>query len=63
MGVTTNSVHNVIIWGNHSSTQFPDAAHGFVNTGNGRRTIYESVNNDAWLNGDFITVSMQCNKS
>jgi malate/lactate dehydrogenase len=24
-------VKNVIIWGNHSSTQFPDATHATVN--------------------------------
>ncbi len=29
-GVDVVKVKNVIIWGNHSSTQFPDAAHAVV---------------------------------
>ncbi|VDN26594.1 unnamed protein product [Cylicostephanus goldi] len=30
-GVTIADVKNVIIWGNHSSTQFPDVKHATVN--------------------------------
>ncbi|GMS80001.1 hypothetical protein PENTCL1PPCAC_2176, partial [Pristionchus entomophagus] len=30
-GVTVGNVKNVIIWGNHSSTQFPDVKHAKVN--------------------------------
>ena len=30
-GVSTGDVKNVIIWGNHSSTQFPDVRHAKVN--------------------------------
>ena len=29
-GVAMEDVKNVIIWGNHSSTQFPDASHAMV---------------------------------
>ncbi len=57
MGVAADAVSNVIIWGNHSSTQFPDGAHGYVNKAGVRKTIFEAVNDDAWLNGEFITVS------
>ncbi|CAH1970613.1 unnamed protein product [Acanthoscelides obtectus] len=31
VGVPVGNVTNVIIWGNHSSTQFPDASHALVN--------------------------------
>ena len=31
MGVPVAEVKNVIIWGNHSSTQYPDVNHGTVN--------------------------------
>merc|ERR1712020_220787 len=31
VGVGVSDVKNVIIWGNHSSTQFPDAAHTTIN--------------------------------
>ena len=30
-GTEVKNVKNVIIWGNHSSTQFPDATHATVN--------------------------------
>lgn len=32
-GVTVENVKNMIIWGNHSSTQFPDAKHAKVTRG------------------------------
>lgn len=41
----------MIIWGNHSSTQYPDVNHGTVEGA----AIRATVNDDAWLNGDFIT--------
>ncbi len=57
VGVDTNRVKNVIIWGNHSSTQFPDVSHGYVVKEDGQQVpITETVNDDAWLKGDFITV-------
>jgi malate dehydrogenase len=33
-GVSAGNVKNVIIWGNHSSTQFPDVKHAVVQKGN-----------------------------
>jgi len=44
------NVKNVIIWGNHSSTQFPDVSHGTVNGS----PIREVIKDDGWLNGDFV---------
>ena len=38
------------IWGNHSSTQYPDLFHGEVNGKNAA----ETVNDQAWLENDFI---------
>ncbi|XP_029189259.2 malate dehydrogenase, cytoplasmic-like [Acropora millepora] len=50
------NVKNVIIWGNHSSTQYPDVNHGTVTLPDGRTvSIREAVKDDSWLNGDFIT--------
>eukprot|EP00397_Hematodinium_sp_SG-2012_P041818 GEMP01046136.1.p1 GENE.GEMP01046136.1~~GEMP01046136.1.p1 ORF type:complete len:330 (+),score=96.43 GEMP01046136.1:49-1038(+) len=43
-------VKNVIIWGNHSSTQFPDVTHGTVKG----QPIRQVINNDSYLNGEFI---------
>ena len=54
--VKTDQVKNVIIWGNHSSTQFPDAAHGTVTCDGKEENIYDAVNNDTWLKGEFVEV-------
>lgn len=58
-GVSSGHVKNVIIWGNHSSTQYPDVHHAKVNVPGGEKPAYEAVKNDAWLRGDFISVSTQ----
>ena len=58
MGVSANAVKNVIIWGNHSSTQFPDVSHATVEVEGKTLPVYEAVKDDAWIEGDFITVSV-----
>jgi NAD-dependent malate dehydrogenase len=51
VGAHVTDVKNVAIWGNHSATQYPDVNHGTV-----RGTpIRATVNDDAWLNGAFIS--------
>ena len=54
-GVHNSAVKNVIIWGNHSSTQYPDVNHGTVNG----KPIRGEVKDDAWLDGEFITSVQQ----
>lgn len=54
IGAKVEQVRNVIIWGNHSSTQYPDVNHGTVDLPEGRVSIREAVKDDSWLNGDFI---------
>ena len=49
-------VKNVIIWGNHSSTQYPDVNHGTVVLPDGESSIRAALKDDNWLNGDFIKV-------
>ena len=44
-GVTVAEVRDLVIWGNHSSTQFPDAYHATI----GGRAAAEVINDDAWL--------------
>ncbi|CAN4091121.1 unnamed protein product [Withania somnifera] len=53
--VQVSDVKNVIIWGNHSSTQYPDVNHATV----GDKPVRELVADDAWLNGEFITTVQQ----
>ena len=60
--MSTDKVRNVIIWGNHSSTQFPDVAHAYVDN-DSKKPVYEAVNDDAWLKGDFIKVGRKLTRS
>lgn len=57
LGVSANQVQNVVIWGNHSSTQFPDASHATVTIEGAQKSVPEELNDESYLNGDFITVS------
>ena len=50
-----SEVKNVIIWGNHSSTQYPDVHHGTVQG----TPIRKAIDNDSYLDGDFIQVVQQ----
>ncbi|KYQ92018.1 malate dehydrogenase [Tieghemostelium lacteum] len=55
-GVNVKDVHNVIIWGNHSTTQYPDVRCGYVNVSAGvKSTIPNIIKNEAWLQGEFIS--------
>jgi malate dehydrogenase len=54
-GVTVAEVRDLVIWGNHSSTQFPDAYHATI----GGRAAAEVINDDPWLRGEFITTVQQ----
>lgn len=56
-GVPATQVKNVIIWGNHSSTQYPDVHHCLVNMSGSELACFDAVKDDAWLKGEFITVS------
>jgi malate dehydrogenase len=49
-GVPVSEVRGLAIWGNHSSTQFPDAWHATI----GGRPAPEAIADDAWLEGEFI---------
>ncbi|KAL6989911.1 Lymphocyte antigen 86 [Sarracenia purpurea var. burkii] len=59
LNVPVSDVKNVIIWGNHSSTQYPDVNHATVKTSAGEKSVRELVANHEWLNGEFITTVQQ----
>ncbi|AET01171.1 cytoplasmic-like malate dehydrogenase [Medicago truncatula] len=59
LNVDVSDVKNVIIWGNHSSTQYPDVNHATVATSNGKKHVRELVADDNWLNSEFITTVQQ----
>ncbi|MDE3064488.1 MAG: malate dehydrogenase [Acidobacteriota bacterium] len=50
-GVPVGAVKNLAIWGNHSSTQFPD----FANATIGGRPVPEVITDAQWLRGEFLT--------
>lgn len=51
-GVHVNEVTNMTIWGNHSSTQYPD----FYNAKIGGKPATEVISDEAWLKNDFIPI-------
>jgi len=55
LNVPVADVKNVIIWGNHSSTQFPDVKHASAVVNGQSTPVYDAVKDNAWLTGDFIT--------
>ncbi|TWP44910.1 malate dehydrogenase [Lentzea tibetensis] len=50
LGVPVSEIKNMTIWGNHSATQYPDLFHAEV----GGQTAAAAVNDQAWLENDFI---------
>jgi malate dehydrogenase len=50
LGVSVNDIKKLVIWGNHSATQYPDLFHAEVNGKNAA----EIVNDQAWLADTFI---------
>ncbi|CAN8009659.1 unnamed protein product [Ixodes pacificus] len=55
--VSPADVRNVVIWGNHSSTQFPDANHATVNLDGKTVKVTEAINDADYFKGDFVTAS------
>ncbi len=54
-GVEINRVTNMTIWGNHSSTQYPD----FYNAKIDNRPANEVIGDENWLKNDFIATVQQ----
>lgn len=49
--VNVSEVQNVIIWGNHSGTQYPDVSHATIHG----QSVKARVNDNQWVQGDFIS--------
>src|SRR5438105_1930564 len=54
-GVEITRVTNMTIWGNHSSTQYPD----FYNAKIDNRPAHEVIKDEKWLKEDFIAAVQQ----
>jgi malate dehydrogenase len=53
--VPVAEVRDLAIWGNHSSTQFPDAWHATI----GGQPAPEVIDDEDWLRGEFISTVQQ----
>ena len=51
-GVDVTAVTQMIIWGNHSSTQYPDFYHAKING----KPVTETITDLHWLQNDFISM-------
>jgi malate dehydrogenase len=49
-GVPTTAVKNLIVWGNHSSTQFPDFFHATING----TAVPDVIKDENWLKSTFL---------
>jgi malate dehydrogenase len=49
-GASVGEVRHMAIWGNHSSTMYPDYRHATI----GGRSATEVIGDDAWFDRDFI---------
>jgi len=49
-GAKVTDIKKMTIWGNHSATQYPDVFHAEI----GGRNAAEVVNDQAWIENDFI---------
>lgn len=55
LGIPVSQVRNLIIWGNHSKTQFPDVRNATVTLPNGATlSVHEAIKNDEYLKNTFV---------
>lgn len=52
--VKISQIKNIIVWGNHSSTQFPDVSHGSINIDGEKKSIKEVMNDESWIENEFV---------
>ena len=49
-GTSVNDITKITIWGNHSTTQYPDLVHAEVNGA----SAWDAVGDEAWIADEFI---------
>ncbi|OAY49372.1 malate dehydrogenase isoform X2 [Manihot esculenta] len=59
LNVQASNVKNVIIWGNHSSSQYPDAHHAIAITSIGEKSVKELIADDHWLDTEYVAFVQQ----
>lgn len=59
VGVPVGDVKNLVIWGNHSATQFPNFEHARL----GGKPLLDVVTDRNWLENDFLVTNQQRGKA
>lgn len=59
LDVSVGDIQNVVIWGNHSGTQFPDARHATLLVDGAKKSLTEALSDEAWLKSEFISTIQQ----
>jgi len=62
MNIKNESFKNVIIWGNHSSTQYPDLSYSYADKFGSNKfslPITGLISDDKWVQNDFIKTVQQ----
>ena len=54
-GVEVTAVSHLAVWGNHSSTMYPDFPDAKING----RPVTEAIKDEAWLKGEFLSTVQQ----
>jgi len=65
-GFPVHCIRNVVIWGNHSKTQFPDVAHAYVacpRTGAVVTSVASAVNDPFYVDNTFVATVQQRGKA
>ena len=50
LGLPVSEITNMTVWGNHSTTQYPDLVHAKV----GGQSAWDAVDDEAWVRDEFI---------
>jgi malate dehydrogenase len=58
VGVTPGAVKNLIIWGNHSSTQYPDASQAYFTQDGSKNAVTTKLDNK-YLQTEFVSTIQQ----
>lgn len=56
LNVPVESIKNVIIWGNHSATQYADVSHGTLTLNGTEVSIRGAISNDEYIQKEFVTL-------
>eukprot|EP01112_Ceratiomyxa_fruticulosa_P011812 TRINITY_DN323_c0_g1_i3.p1 TRINITY_DN323_c0_g1~~TRINITY_DN323_c0_g1_i3.p1 ORF type:complete len:400 (-),score=84.54 TRINITY_DN323_c0_g1_i3:238-1437(-) len=59
VGTSVQNVHNVIIWGNHSNTQYPDLSQAYISNQGVITPVRTAINDDQWVKSTFIPTVQQ----